>query len=309
MFQGLEAETKTLAKLKVDIDPTLALEVATKQYVDHLTSYRRPVLQYSSGTVVIVETGLDGTSGDCTILFPDGNLRTDTVTGRIQCNLAQVAALTGSWQSGLRTGSAAANTWYAIYAVKTSDNSAHWVAVADTVYPTQANFATLNSNFGTSGWVYLGVVPYGDNSGATTAVPTFLMAGNQTFLTNSVSSTGALQGVVLATTTTATSLTYTYSAGSTAGTIPGHLKFGTYFAGKTFDAAGKGMRFVNSGGTIQYGMTVDTAENVANSWRSYLPLTLGLIATNLNSSSGNNWAISLASYVDSVLGVGSNPQL
>jgi len=71
--QGLEALTKSFAKLKVDVDPTTALEVATKQYVDHYSIWRRPVIQFGSVTTVAVESGLDGTSGDIPILFPDGN--------------------------------------------------------------------------------------------------------------------------------------------------------------------------------------------------------------------------------------------
>ena len=80
VFQGLEAETKTLSKLKMDADPTIALEVATKQYVDHYSTWRRPVLQFGSTTTVAVESGLDGTSGDIPILFPDGSMRTETST-------------------------------------------------------------------------------------------------------------------------------------------------------------------------------------------------------------------------------------
>lgn len=311
VFQGLEALTKTMAKLKVDVDPTTALEVATKQYVDHLTNWRRPVLQYNSATVVNVETGLDGTSGDCTILFPDGNLRTDTATGRIQCNLAQVAALSGSWQSGLRTGSASANTWYSFYAVKTTDNSSHFVIVADTVIPTQGNYATLNSNFGTNGWVYLGTLPYGDNSGSTTSVPTFVMSGNAVLFSNATTATGSIAGVKLTSTAGATSLTYTYASGTAIGSgqIPTHLAHALYTVGKSFDAAGRGLRFLNSAGTVQYGNVIDTAENVSAVWRSWLHTTGGLLATDLNSGSANAVAINLAGYSDLVLGVGANPLL
>src|SRR5690349_20387011 len=75
VFDGLEATTTTLAKLKMDANPSAALEVATKQYVDIYATYRRPVLQYSSATVVNIETGINGTSGSARILFPDGDLR------------------------------------------------------------------------------------------------------------------------------------------------------------------------------------------------------------------------------------------
>src|SRR5205823_4004220 len=116
-------------------------------------------------------------AGQAQILFPDGNLRTDSTSGRINCNLAQVAALSGTAQSGLQTGTVSTNTWYAIYAVKTTDNSSNFVTVADkTNLPVQANYSTLNTNFGTNGWVYLGLVRNGDNSGATNVVLSFYMS-------------------------------------------------------------------------------------------------------------------------------------
>lgn len=313
VFQGLEAETKTLAKLKVDIDPTLALEVATKQYVDHYSTWRRPVLQYNSATVVNVETGLDGTSGDLMIQFPDGTKRTDTVTGRIQCNLAQVAALSGSWQSGLRTGSASANTWYSFYAVKTTDDTAKMVIVADTVIPTQANFSTLNSNFGTNGWVYLGVLPYGDGKSVTTSIPTFVMAGNAVYFSNAntLASTLTPNGVLLAAAAAATSVTYTYAAGTALGSgqIPAHILLGILCAGASYDAVGRGFRVLNATASTDYGLMIDGATSAPIMYRYFGVLSKGMLATNYNTGSANAYDIALSAYVDSVLGVGSNPLL
>lgn len=311
-WTGLEALTKTFAKLKVDVDPATSLEVATKQYVDHYASYRRPVLQYNSATVVNVETGIDGTSGDLTIQFPDGTKRTDTTAGRIQCNLAQVAALSGSWQSGLRTGSAAANTWYSFYAVKTTDDSAKIVIVADTVIPTRANYATLNSNFGTNGWVYLGVLPYGDNKGATTAIPTFVMAGNTVMLTNAcVAVTTTMNGVLLIATAGATTLNYTYSAGTALGSgqIPGHLTLGWISSSKSYDASGRGVQYTTALGDRLFGLLLDGPTSATNLFRHFGALSQGLLASDYNSSTGNAYDILLEGYVDPVLGVGSNPLL
>ncbi len=304
VFQGLEAETKTLAKLKVDIDPTLALEVATKQYVDHYSTYRRPNLQQNSSTVVNVETGLDGTSGDCTILFPDGNLRTDTVAGRIQCNLAQVAALSGSWQSGLRTGSVANNTWYAIYAVKTTDNASHWVAVADTVLPLQANFSTLNSNFGASGWVYLGMIRNGDNGSTATGILSFKQSGHVTKFTNVATGFNAFvgNGILFATVLSAATLTYTYSAGTGAAAIPNHLLL-MYVTG----AAGGGStvtQILNSGGTINYWLTGGATGVLTPP--ILIDTTGGAKVTN---GSSVPMDIYFNGFIDPVLGVGSNPIL
>lgn len=304
VFQGLEAETKSFAKLKVDIDPTLALEVATKQYVDHYSTYRRPVLVNNSTTVVNIEAGINGTSGQAQILFSDGNLRQDSTTGRINCNFAQVAALSGSWQSGLRTGTVANNTWYAIYAVKTTDDTAKFVAVADTVLPLQANFATLNSNFGTNGWVYLGMVRNGDNSGSATGIKTFSQIGNFTcFRGVVVGNTANLMGagVRLATTASAATLTYTNAFGTGAAQIPNHLsivEFGYAVAIGTSptsitDAAGNGGIASYIGTQLVIGRTIAAA------------------AEGLFTSNGSSVAmdIYLCGFFDGVLGVGSNPIL
>lgn len=304
VFQGLEAETKTLAKLKVDIDPTLALEVATKQYVDHYSAYRRPVLVYSSGTVVNMETGINGTSGQAQILFPDGNLRQDSTTGRINCNLAQVAALSGSWQSGLRTGSVATNTWYAIYAVKTTDDTSKFVAVADTVLPLQANFATLNSNFGTNGWVYLGMVRNGDNSGTTNAILSFKQSGLFTRF-NNIATGSAVQhmgGTVLATTAGATSVTYTYSAGTGTTAIPNHV--GIVIFGYAHVATGQAMSVTNSAASATYFAVTGTTLVVGE--------VLGVASDGAKVVTGGSSValdIFLCGYLDPVLGVGSNPIL
>lgn len=80
VFQGLEDKTKSFNNLKVDTSPASATEVAIKSYVDSLMTWRRPVLKYGSATTVSVESGLDGTSGDIPMVFPDGSYRTETST-------------------------------------------------------------------------------------------------------------------------------------------------------------------------------------------------------------------------------------
>src|SRR4051812_44558629 len=90
-WTGLEALTKSFSNLRVDATPTAATDVSIKSYVDKLNNYRRPVLQYSSGTVVNLETGINGTSGQAQILFPDGTLRTDSTSSRINLTMSQTA--------------------------------------------------------------------------------------------------------------------------------------------------------------------------------------------------------------------------
>lgn len=310
VFQGLEAETKTLAKLKVDIDPTLALEVATKQYVDHYSTYRRPNLKYSSGTVVNIETGINGTSGQAQILFPDGNLRTDSTSGRINCNLAQVAALSGSTQSGVQTGTVSNNTWYAIYAVKTSDNTSNFVTVADkTNLPIQASFATLNSNFGTNSWVYLGLIRYGDNSGTANAILKFAQNGNLTIFYNTA--TGALLdmgGIRLATSGAAAFLQWTYASGTGAAQIPAYILNGLIGVTSNATAVGQLWELFDDLGSTSRVFRL-TGNSAAAMCMGHVPMYLlnGILAqTNTSTSS---WDIFLNGFYDPVLGVGSNALL
>ncbi len=311
VFQGLEAETKTLAKLKVDIDPTLALEVATKQYVDHYSTYRRPNLQFNNSTVVNVEAGIDGTSGEVRILFPDGTIRTDSTTGRVQCNVAQVAALSGTWQSGLRTGSVANNTWYAIYMVKTTDDSAKMVAVADTVLPIQANFATLNSNFGTNGWVYLGLVRHGDQGGAATGILAFFQNGNFTFFENN--NTGGnvqtpIPGIRMATTAAATTLGYANVAGTAGAVIPNNINLVLWRVGTA--NTNTGLKIQSADGSGHYLLQLPAILGGGNCMATVLgsgdsALKPGVFLTGTNGAMD----IFLAGFYDSVLGVGANPIL
>ncbi len=304
VFQGLEAETKTLAKLKVDIDPTLALEVATKQYVDHYSAYRRPNLVYVSGTTATIETGVNGTSGSVSILFPDGSVRTDTTASHIVLDVTRNAALSGSAQSGLRTGSVAAS-WYAVYAVKVTDTSTTFVAVADVVAPIQANFATLNTNFGASSWVYLGTIRYSDLSGATTAIPSFVQCGNRTIFTNvvNVSVSTPSFGIRFADTGGATSLTFSVSSGMSSTNVPNHFSFVMWRCQGDASAATK-MTISDSGGTNIFQVIPNPTQPSCTVVEVGATQGIKLVNTGAPSIA---YDIIMAGFVDNVLGVGSNP--
>ncbi len=310
VFQGLEAETKTLAKLKVDIDPTLALEVATKQYVDHYSAYRRPVLKYVSASTVDAESGLDGTSGDVPIQFPDGILRTATTTTMYRFDITRNCVLTSSGgQSGLRAAlSEAANTWYALYAVAFTDSDTGWVLVGDTVLPVQGSFATLNTAFAANKWVYLGLIRNGsDGTASTTDILTFVQAGNLTMLTvanNGGSPALTTPGIRLADTAGATSLTYTYSAGTGNTNIPAVISFVKYIG----EIAGVASSHImeDSGGLRGYFYAA--SNSIALQFSSWMPASEGckLRAGNAASLAMD---IVLGGFVDGVLGVGPNPRL
>lgn len=309
VFQGLEAETKTLAKLKMDVDPTIALEVATKQYVDHYSSWRRPVLKFASVSTVDAESGLDGTSGDVAILFPDGKVRTATTTTMYRFDITRNCVLTSSGgQSGLRaTLSEASNTWYALYAVAFTDSDTGWVLVGDTVLPVQASFSTLNTNFTANKWVYLGLIRNGSDGGTTTDIINFKMAGNMTSFigSNNGGNVGVVcSGIRLADTAGATTLSYAYSAGTTNTTIPSVITFGRFIGQWATTATSKVWQ--DSSGTRTYRQG-DTS-NVVVLHEMWVPITEGVLLSNGGAAS-IAYDISLGGFVDGVLGVGSNPML
>lgn len=306
VFTGLEAETKTLAKLKVDIDPTLALEVATKQYVDHYSTWRRPSIQWASVSTVSIESGLDGTSGDIPMLFPDGSMRTETSATRTTFDITRNAVLTSSGgQSGLRaTLSEAANTWYSLYAVKCTDDTTKWMTVGDTLIPTRANFSTLNSNFGTNGWVYLGLAPNGDNAGATSDLARFWQVGHFTQFENACAGVVSTpNGLKLTSTAGATTLTYTYASGTAIGSgqIPGHVLSGILTIEQNSSTSWNVANTLNGSNLFLMG-------GISGAGLIHVPITFqdGLINTPSGSTAQQ---ITLRAFYDGVLGVGSNPIL
>lgn len=308
VFTGLEAETSTLSKLKIDADPTTALEVTTKQYVDHYSTWRRPRITAASVTTVTVESGLDGTSGDIPILFPDGSIRTETSATRTTFNITRNASLlTSTAQSGLRTTlSEATNTWYALYAVKVTDSSTQWCTVGDTVLPLQANYATLNSNFGTSGWVYLGLIRNGDNATHTGDILDFRQSGNTTVYFNAaVGTTATLNGILLATSAGTASLTYTYSAGTGTTDIPANIRLAYYSCSYQMDGTQR-LCTATCGGVLQRQLTTPAS---AFNIHSFLGIADSSNVTVAASSANMTCDIFLVGFIDTVLGVGSNPLL
>jgi len=312
VFQGLEAETKTLAKLKVDIDPTLALEVATKQYVDHYAAYRRPVLQFASITTVAVEAGLDGTSGDIPIQFPDGSMRIETSTTRTTFNITRNAVLvTSGAQSGL-TGatSEAANTWYALYAVKVTDSSTLWVTVGSTVLPLQANYATLNTAYGTNGWVYLGLIRNGNGLSGNSDIIEFWQTGNMTMFNNAFTGTNAgssMPGFQIATTTAAGSLSWSYSAGTSGAVLPNNVGAVTYCGAVGALAA----QFIHLEDNANNGRRLVLPTSAAANILLSVDLPAGTNRGAQMVLTGGTATMDLAvtRFWDSALGIGSNPLL
>lgn len=304
---GLEALTKSFAALRVDATPTTSTDVAIKSYVDKLNAYRRPNLQFGSITTVAVESGLDGTSGDIPLLFPDGTLRTETSTTRTTFDITRNAVLvTSGAQSGL-TGatSEATNTWYALYGCKVTDSSTLWVTVGSTVLPIRANFSTLNTAYGTNGWVYLGLIRNGDGASATGDILAFTQVGHMSLFQNVSADAGTAsgRGLRLAVGTSATSLTYTYSAGTSGAVIPNNIGH-AYWTGTVALGSSGVMGMSNAGGTYNY-LNV-SGQSTTSIFPLWAVASDGLILTG---PAASNYSIRLSGYIDNVLGVGANPIL
>lgn len=274
--------------------------------MDHYSTWRRPILQPASATTVSVQSGLDGTSGNIPILFPDGSVRTETSTTRTTFNITRNAVLvTSGAQSGL-TGatSEANNTWYALYAVKVTDSSTLWVTVGSTVFPSQANYATLNTAYGTSGWVYLGAIRNGDNSATAGDILSFRMAGNFTQFYNTATGNAFVgPGIRIATTASATSLTYSYTVGTGAAEIPDNIRHLLIRYAKGGGGAGDGQVDYGAATSILW-ISDNTVKEADQLWTAY-----GNDIRVVSGASSVGMDIFLNGFVDMVLGVGSNPLL
>lgn len=277
--------------------------------------YRRPNLQWQSISQTNVEDQIvTGVAGDCTILFSDGKLITVNSTLQTRFDITRNAVLSGVKQSGLRTGSEAANTNYALYAVRATDNDSTWVTVGDVVFPVNSSITTLNTNFGTNKWCYIGWIRNGNNSSQTTDIVKFTMCGNVTYFyeSNTANIGRNLYGIKYAATASATQLTYTSTFGSGVTDLPPNIGHAYWNFGSNQNLAGSSREF----------MIGDTQLNVASGTSPmYFSFSAGNVCTvgsawipaGQGASCGNSggavpaMSIYLAGTVDNALGIGSNP--
>ena len=278
----------------------------------NLLDYRRPDLEFISITQIDVENNT-GTSNETRIIFPDGTVR-DVVEDTSSANkfrrfdiTATAEFTSGTEDSGLRSSlSEATNTWYAIYAVKSTIDSTKFVLVGDTVLPLQTNFATLNSSFGTDGWIYLGLIRNGDNSGATGDILDFRHSGYITNFINDV--TGSAEnghGIRLANTAGATSLTYTFTAGTGTTDIPDHLKYVIWHTASaaTGNTADEAIARRSTGARpFYYRLNANTIVLIKTMEASTLGFQIATAASVAHD-------IHLSGYIDPILGSGVNPKI
>lgn len=259
-------------------------------------NYRRPNLAFGGVTVVGLDVfKTDGVNNYAQILFPDGDYRTETNTTRRTFNITRNAVLTNSGaQSGLRASlSEVTNQWYAIYAVKISDNPSGFVAVGDTTLPYYTSFPTLDTAYGANNWVYLGMIRNGDNSGVSGDILNFVQVGNRTIFKNVANGNFTGTGIRLATTTSASSLTYTYSAGIGAAQIPDHILIALYSG----NAGTNGTGIADSGSNFNIHL-----QAAGNMFRSYIEISASS-GLRVVCSTTSNQDIFLNGIVDPVLTV------
>lgn len=269
--------------------------------------YRRPNLVSTGSSTTCTAEKLSA-SGALTINFPDGYQLLDSTAGHTTLDLTRVASIGGSPQSGLRTGTVANNTWYAVYAVKANSGAAI-VLVADVTLPAQANIATINGYYGANSWVYLGMIRYGDGSGSPTGIVNFVQCGNRTTFINvsDGGNTGFIaEGVRMAHTAGATGLVYSYASGTGAAQIPANLINAMWTICSAALAASyiSVLNSLNTKGFTQY---ASFASSTAA--QRFEAGALDGISVSNGAASSIAYDIWLSGFVDQVLGIGYNPQV
>jgi hypothetical protein len=277
--------------------------------------YRRPILKWVSVTTVDVENNT-GTANETTILFSDGSFRSVTEdtssTNKYRRFIITAAAefTSGTEDSGIRSGiSEANNTWYAIYAVKSLIDSTKFVLAGDTTLPTQANFATLNSRYGTDGWVYLGLIRNGDSGTAAGDILNFVQAGNRTSFINTLPAADTASGgrptvgILINSGSTVGNISYTYSAGTGDLNIPNNISMCYWHA---MYSTGNDNKFVRDSGANRYYAEQANGSSKKAIIPVMIPASEGI---RLDIGSGtDSFDIVLAGFVDGVLGA-TNPLL
>lgn len=279
-------------------------------YISKWLSYKRPPLVYVSATQVDIKANT-GTANQTRVVFPDGEVRevtedTSSTHKYRRFDITATAEFTsGTEDSGLRNGiSEATNTRYMIYLIKSTIDLTKFVMVGDTTFPTVSNFSTLNTRYGTNGWIPVGYIFNGDGSGSTGDIVRFVQCGNTTvFRNNCVGNSANGNGVRIATTAGAASLTYTYAAGSGSTQIPDTITIAYYIGSAVVDANPRTVKFQNASQDI-CSIALPASAQIQQQFISEATTNI-----NVDPGAGSNMAmdIFLYGFIDDALGVGINP--
>lgn len=142
--------------------------------LSYLIGYKKPVLVYDDTTSIRIEQNTT-TANRTLIVFPAGPIAvTEDTSSTHKFRQLKIdatangysAAHTGAADSGMYVGlTLTENTWYFVYAVvvQGGDDAVNdnFILVVRDVNPSPSNWGTLNSNFGSGMWVYVGLFRYG----------------------------------------------------------------------------------------------------------------------------------------------------
>lgn len=305
-----------IAATTISVDKFAQVVQDTFTVVSQQLHYRRPVLVTIDNNTVDVEANT-GTSNQTCITFPDVQRCVTEDTSSTSVNrrfiISEVASFSGTKNSGLAPGETRTNnTAYALYAVKATDVSTDFVIAGTTNTPVQANFSTLNTRFGTNGWVYLGLIFNGDRSGvASNYIVPAVQAGNMTCVNMTGNTTaanwpdGGGNAILMANSTNNASI-YTYSSGTGITQIPANIGSLFWICQSVTNATGVfklgSQAFAAADSEVGH---LNTFNNfVLNSWET---ATAG--ASCRDTASTGATATGFKCWTDNALGIGGNPQL
>jgi len=269
-----------------------------------LFNYQRSYLQYVGATQVQISQNTD-TNNKSKVIFPDGDVRSveedgDVTTQYRRFDITATASLTATHDSGMRSGeSEANNTWYAIYAVKTTDDVTKFVLVGTVTQPVNpTSISTLNGYFGTNGWVYLGMIRNGDGSSVAGDILNFYQSRNKFIFANTMdyAALGTNVGTGMRLTAVgsgvASSRTWSYDSAQ----VPTHFYIGEFLFVRS--ASNEPTRVYDASGTRYY-WTLDVIDGTEVVQTLQAPLRQGLQVSVNTSTPG--FDINLFSWEDSLL--------
>lgn len=285
----------TLAKLDTVLQSTFS-------FVNSMMLYQSPNLTYISASTIDIEANTGTANETCLTFVNEVRCVTENTSSTSQYRrmiVSETASLIVTHNSGLlATEVLTANSWLAVYAVKTTDDATKFVLVCSTMAPVQANFATLNTKFGINGYLYLGVVRYGDDATATTSLMKFTQNGPSFRFTGAVTNNIVKTiGLSLVDTLSGTASTYTYTGAMIgANSIAPYLKsvsWGVYTSADTQPS--------QASDTTNAIIYLSWKNQSGTEYRTYIEQADASAGVATSGASSINRILSLVGYIDPVL--------
>ena len=126
--------------------------------------YQKPVLEWVNSQTIKLE--YNGSNSTSFLLFPDGIIREQSASNNLYFKISNSGFFSndnGCAIAGMIGGTASNDTWVAIYGAAIGSANM-FTLIGNYNLPNQTSVLTVESTFGgTSNWVYLGLIRYGDN--------------------------------------------------------------------------------------------------------------------------------------------------